>query len=77
MRRGVSPHCKRTNLISIENYRAEFCTTDARGRKEWHPCRVVGVAGDVHDLKFVIIIDGEVEYADTAPEVRRIEPAPA
>lgn len=62
-------------MIPIENYLAEFCTTDGRGRKEWHPCRVVGVAGDVHDLKFVIIIDGPVEYADTAAEVRRLSAA--
>jgi len=72
MRRGVSPHCKRTNLISINEFPAELPELDGTGQRTWCACTVVGLTSDEHAPRFVVLIDsGELTYATTVPEVRR------
>jgi hypothetical protein len=59
-------------MIAIaEPYPAEF-----RCGSRWQPCDVVGVCGDPHDLKFVVIVRGPTDYVDVVAEVRRPERAP-
>jgi hypothetical protein len=64
-------------MISINEFPAEFSVLDGAGRREWCACTVVGLTDDEHAPKFVVLIDsGDLTYAMTAPEVRRIEPTP-
>jgi hypothetical protein len=65
-------------MIPIREFPAEFSVLDGAGRREWCACTVVGLTEDEHAPKFVVLVDdGDVCYATTVPEVRRIEPAPA
>jgi hypothetical protein len=58
-------------VIPITEFAAEF-----KCGGKWQSCRVVGLAGEPNDLRFVVIIDGQIAYADTVSEVRRRAPSP-
>lgn len=65
-------------MISINEFPAEFSVLDGTGRRSWYACTAVGLTADEHAPKFVVLVDdGDVTYAMTVPEVRRVEPAPA
>lgn len=56
-------------MIPVERYAAEL-----RCGGRWQQCDVVGVVGEPHDLQFIVIVRGVVEYVSTSTEVRRREP---
>ena len=58
-------------MIAVQEFTAEF---KCGGR--WQSCRVVGIAGEPSDLRFVVIVDGQIVYADTVSEVRHRAPTP-
>jgi hypothetical protein len=64
-------------MIPITEFPAEFSMLDGTGNRTWCACTAVGLTEDEHAPKFVVLIDsGDLTYAMTAPEVRRIEPTP-
>lgn len=76
-RRGVPLSLEHTNLISIDSFPAEFSVLDGTGQRTWCACTVVGLTSDEHAPRFVVLVDsGDLAYATTVPEVRRVEAAP-
>ena len=76
-RRGVSFLTRETNLIPINEFPAVFSVLDGTGQRTWCACTVVGLTSDEHAPRFVVLVDsGDLAYATTVPEVRRV-PAPA
>jgi hypothetical protein len=61
-------------MIPIEEFKAEFSCTDGAGSKTWRGCTVVGLATDVHEPHFVVLVLGPTIYAMTVDEIRKPEP---
>lgn len=58
-------------MIAIQEFAAEF-----KCGGTWQSCSVVGLTGEPSDLRFVVIVDGQIAYADTVSEVRHRAPMP-